>query len=142
MSWVQRSAGAKMIKLVSRCLMAALLLLSVLSLSACPDSPEADKKVQEMAKVPGLDEAVLAKDRTIEAAIVLVWKSDVELVQEQLAVEEVHAGKVRITGIVSRPELKKRAEQIAEDTEGVLDVVSTITVDEKLKDKRINLDEM
>ncbi len=119
----------------------ALLLPGLLSLAGCPDSPEADKKVQEMAKVPGLDEAVLAKDRTIESAIVLVWKSDVELVQEQLAVEEVHAGKVRITGIVSRPELKERAENIAKETEGVVDVVSTITVDEKLKDKRINMDE-
>lgn len=131
-----------MTKLSLRCLTAALLLLAALGLAACPDSPTADKKVQEMAKVPGLDEAVLAKDRTIESAIVLVWKSDVELVQEQLAVEEVHAGKVRITGIVSRPELKKRAESIAEGTEGVVDVVSTITVDEKLKEKRINLDEM
>ncbi|MCC7477476.1 BON domain-containing protein [bacterium] len=119
--------------------------LSLLALAAllggCPDSPEADKKVQEMAKVPGLDEAVLAKDRAIGITILASWESDVELVQEQLAVEEVHAGKVRITGIVSRPELKERAERIAKGTEGVLDVVSTITVDEKLKEKRINMDD-
>lgn len=120
---------------------AALLAAGLLMLAGCPDSPAADKKIQEATKVPGLDEAVLAKDRTIKAAIELVWKSDVELIQEQLAVEEVHAGKVRITGIVSRPELKERAEQIARGTEGVVDVVSTITVDEKLKDKRINPDD-
>lgn len=52
------------------------------------------------------------------------------------------AGKVRITGIVSRTELKDRAESIAKNQEGVIDVVSTITVDEKLKDKRINMDDM
>ncbi len=65
-----------------------------------------------------------------------------ELAQEQLAVEDVRAGKVRITGIVSRPELKQRAESIVKNQEGVSDMVSTITVDEKLKDKRINMDDM
>ena len=70
------------------------------------------------------------------------WESDPELVQEQLAVTDVHAGKVTITGIVSRDELKERAEGIAKNQEGVNDVLSTITVDKELKDKRIDMGEV
>lgn len=110
-------------------------------LNSCP-SPDAEKTVQEAVKVPGLDEAVLAKDKAIKVAILDSWRRDLELTQEQLAVEEVRAGKVRITGIVSRPELKTRAEKIAKEMEGVSDVVSTITVDESLKENRINLNEI
>ena len=124
-------------KLINCILLAAAALL----LYGCP-SPDSQKKVSEAAKVPGLDEAVLAKDRSLQSAIEISWKSDVELMQEQLAVEEVHAGKVRITGIVSREELKTRAENIAKGQEGVVDVISTITVDESLKDKRFSLDDM
>ena len=115
-----------------------LLLATAALLFGCP-SPDSQKKVQEAAKVPGLEEAVIAKDRSLQAAIEMSWKADVELLQEQLAVEEVHAGKVRI---VSREKLKERAEAIARDQEGVVDVISTITVDESLKDKRISLDDM
>jgi osmotically-inducible protein OsmY len=121
---------------------AAVAMLGLLTLAGCPGNPDADKAIQEKANVPGLDEAVLAKDKALKAAIQMSWKSDVELMQEQLAVEDVNAGKVRITGIVSRPELKERAEKIAKNQEGVTDVVSTITVDESLKEKRINLDEI
>ncbi len=109
-------------------------------LSGCPN-PDADKAVQEAVKVPGLDEAVLARDLALEIAIVASWRSDVELTQEQLAVEEVRAGKVRITGIVSREKLKTRAEAIAKGQKGVTDVISTITVDESLQENRINLDD-
>jgi osmotically-inducible protein OsmY len=124
------------------CILASL--AACAALSSCPlvGGSDASHKISEAAKVPGLDEAVLAKDRALEAAILMSWKSDVELMQEQLAVEEVRAGKVRITGIVSRPELKERAENTANAQEGVVDVLSTITVDETLKDKRLNLDEM
>ena len=115
--------------------------LGALVLYGCP-SPDSQKKVQEAVKVPGLEESVKAKDLALEAAIQMSWSSDPELVQEQLAVEEVRAGKVRITGIVSREKLKERAEAIAKNQEGVVDVISTITVDESLKDKRINMDDM
>jgi osmotically-inducible protein OsmY len=113
----------------------------LLLFTGCP-SPDTSKKVEEAAKVPGLDEAVLAKDRAVKAAIQLSWSGDPELAQEQLAVEDVRAGKVRITGIVSRQELKDRAEAIAKNMEGVVDMVSTITVDQSLKEKRINMDDM
>lgn len=121
---------------------AVALVLGVLYITGCPTSPETEKAIQEKAAVPGLNEAVLAKDRTIKAAIQMSWSSDPELMQEQLAVEEVRAGKVRITGIVSREELKTRAEHIARNMEGVSDVVSTITIDESLKENRISLDDM
>jgi osmotically-inducible protein OsmY len=114
---------------------------ALLALSGCPD-PDTEKEIQQQVQVPGLEEAVIAKDRAIKTGIEASWAADLELLQEQLAVEEVRAGKVRITGIVSRPELKERAESIAREYEGVSDVVSTITVDESLKDSRINLDEL
>jgi osmotically-inducible protein OsmY len=122
-------------------LTALMALAGAVLLGGCP-TPDASKKVQEQVKVPGLDEAVIAKDRAIKAAIQISWAGDPELAQEQLAVEDVLAGKVRITGIVSRPELKDRAESIAKNMEGVVDMVSTITVDASLKDKRMNMDEM
>jgi osmotically-inducible protein OsmY len=111
-------------------------------LAGCPGDVDVDKKIQGAVKVPGLEEAVLAKDKSLKGAILMSWSVDPELAQEQLAVEDVRAGKVRITGIVSRPELKERAENIVKQQEGVNDVVSTITVDESLKDKRLNFDEM
>lgn len=126
-----------------RLILTMLLLVLVLAASGCPvpTSPDQEKQIMEQAAVPGLEESLKAKDMALKAAIQISWKSDVELQQEQLAVEEVHHGKVRITGIVSRPELKERAERIAKNQEGVQDVSSTITVDEKLRDKRISLDD-
>lgn len=131
-----------MLRLITLGLLLTALTLGLSLLAGCPGNPDADKTVAEAAEVPGLEQAVIAKDRAIESAITMSWAADVELLQEQLAVEEVRAGKVRITGIVSRPELKDRAESIAKNQEGVVDVVSTITVDETLKDKRINMDEL
>lgn len=125
---------------MQRCFLCVLMLAAVL-LSGCP-SPDADKTVQQAVKIPGLEEAVLAKDLALKAAIQMSWASDVELLQEQLAVEEVRAGKVRITGIVSREKLKKRAEDIAKNQKGVVDVISTIEVDESLQDRRFNLDDI
>jgi osmotically-inducible protein OsmY len=117
------------------------LALAALGLTACPSNPDVDKRVQGAVTVPGLQEAVKAKDEALKAAILMSWKSDPELIQEQLAVTDVHAGKVTITGIVSRDELKERAESIAKEQEGVVDVLSTITVDASLKDKRLTVDE-
>ena len=122
------------------CLIA--LALGLLTLAGCPTNPDVDKAVQGAVKVPGLDQAVLAKDKALKAAILMSWESDPELIQEQLAVSDVHAGKVTITGIVSRDELKQRAEGIAKNQEGVTDVLSTITVDPSLKDKRLDMNEM
>jgi osmotically-inducible protein OsmY len=120
----------------------ALFLAVAALLCGCPTNPDVDKKVQDAVKVPGLEEAVKAKDLALKSAIVMSWEADPELAQEQLAITDVNAGKVTITGIVSRPELKERAENIAKDQEGVNDVLSTITVDETLKDKRIDMGEV
>jgi osmotically-inducible protein OsmY len=116
-----------------------------LTVTSCPGgatNPDTEKKIQEKVAVPGMAEELKATDEAVAAAIKISWAADPELAQEQLAVEDVHNGKVRITGIVSRKELKERAEGIAKHQEHVFDVVSTITVDESLKSKRINLDEM
>jgi len=122
--------------------MYALLVLGVcLALTGCPPNPDNAHRVEGAMKVPGLDEAIKAKDLAIKAAIQLGWSGDPELVQEQLAITDVHAGKVTITGIVSRDELKERAESIAKNQQGVTDVLSTITVDPSLKDKRLTVDE-
>jgi len=122
--------------------MLAACIASLVLITGCPGtSPDTEKKVQSQVQVPGLSEAVIAKDRAIKTAIEASWAADVELTQEQLAVEDVRAGKVRITGVVSRPELKERAEEIAKNMEGVVDVVSTITVNESLKENRINLND-
>src|SRR5689334_463606 len=93
--------------------------LLVLASSGCNlfGGTDTAHKVSEAVKVPGLDEAVLAKDEALKAAIIMTWKQDPELAQEQLAVEDVRAGKVRITGIVSRQKLKDRAEAMAKDQE-------------------------
>jgi len=117
------------------------LTIATLTLAGCPSNPDVDKRVEGAVTVPGLAEAVKAKDEALKAAILMSWKSDPELIQEQLAVTDVHAGKVTITGIVSRDELKERAESIAKNQEGVNDVLSTITVDKSLKDKRLTVDE-
>jgi hypothetical protein len=113
------------------------LVLSALSLAGCPGGPDTDKAIQESVEVPGLDEMVLAKDRAIKSAILLSWNSDPELMQEQLAVEDVRAGKVRITGIVSRSS-SRSAPSRSPAYRGVADVVSTITVDENWEN-RLNL---
>ena len=122
--------------------LASLICMLCLVLAGCPTNPDVDKRIQGAVKVPGLDQAVLAKDKALKAAIVMAWEMDPELIQEQLAVTDVQAGKVTITGIVSREELKTRAEEIAKNQEGVNDVLSTITVDTSLKDKRLDMNEM
>src|SRR3954465_16070997 len=118
-----------------RFLLAMLLCLLALAAAGCPGNPDTDKKIEGAVKVPGLDEAIKAKDLALKAAIQMSWSGDPELVQEQLAITDVHAGNVTITGIVSRQELKERAEGIAKNQEGVHEVLSTITVDTSLKDK-------
>jgi hypothetical protein len=129
--------------MVMRTFLLSLLAAALCALMAsCPANPDVDKKIQSAVKVPGLDQAVKAKDMALKAAIQIGWETDPELIQEQLAITDVLAGKVTITGIVSREELKERAEAIARDQEGVNEVLSTITVDTSLKDKRIDMNEM
>jgi hypothetical protein len=126
-----------MTKLIGMALCAAL----ALCMGGPPSHDLMSGHLEEISErqVPGL-EAVLAKDKAIRRHQVSGPRT--LAVPGALAVEDVRAGKVRITGIVSRQVLKDRAESIAKDMEGVVDVVSTITVDETLKDKRLSLDDM
>ena len=127
-----------------RALLTVLIILTttlvLIPLAGCPTNPDAEKKVQEAVKVPGLDQAILAKDKAIKATLELSYAADVELIQEQIKVKEVKAGLVTLTGVVSRQDLKERAESIAREMEGVSDIVSTIEVDETLQGNRIDFD--
>jgi len=67
--------------------------------------------------------------------------SDVELVQNKLTVECRNA-RVVLSGKVPTEELKKRAGSIAENQEGVKEVLNEIEVDPSLKDQRFSLDDM
>ena len=128
-----------MARLLTGMLVFGVLYLALLA-CGCPRNPDAEKTVAQSAQVPGLEEAIIAKDRAIKSTIEASWMADPELTQEQLAVEEVRAGKVRITGIVSKEKLKERAEKIARNMEGVTDVVSTIAVDESLQEQRFDFE--
>ncbi len=108
---------------------------------SCQLTPESQKSVEEATKVPGLEEALIVKDRAIKTAIVTSIKSDVELLQNDIQVEVSNA-KVILTGSVPTEEMKARAENYAKSTEGVIDVLNKIEVDPKLKEKQFSLDDV
>lgn len=108
---------------------------------SCQLTPESQKSVEEATKLPGLEEALIVKDRAIKTAIVTSIKSDVELLQNDIQVEVSNA-KVILTGSVPTEEMKARAEKYAKSTEGVIDVLNKIEVDPKLKEKQFSLDDV
>lgn len=114
---------------------------AVLSFTSCKLTPESQRAVTEKVQVPGLKEELKARDLAIAAAIAIAWKSDPELAQNKLEVEVVSARAI-IRGRVPTEELKKRAEEIARNTEDVKDVLNEIVVDPKLKDERISLEDI
>lgn len=103
-------------------------------------TPEGQRGVEGGAEVPGLEQALEVKDRTIRIAIVAAIKMDVELVQNEIEVE-VNLGKVILTGKVPTEALKARAEKYARQTEAVQDVLNKIEVDPSLKEKQFSLDD-
>jgi osmotically-inducible protein OsmY len=123
-----------------RLLLVLLALLAVSSLSSCLTA-ESQRAVQEKTQVPGLEQSLIAKDRAIAAAVEISLSSDVELVQNKLTVECRNA-RVVLSGKVPTEELKKRAGSIAENQEGVKEVLNEIEVDPSLKDQRFSLDDM
>lgn len=100
--------------------------------STCGVTPTQQKVVQSSAPVPGLKEALIAKDRAIEAAIITALRSDPILAQFKLGVE-VHRGRVILTGVVAREKMKEKAEELARATEGVKEVLNQIEVDQSLE---------
>jgi len=118
----------------------SLIVLVVVQAGACQLTPEGARDVQESAQLPGMEEALVVKDRTIQTAITASIKMDVELIQCPVEVEVLNA-KVVLTGTVWSEELKARAEKYAKETQGVQDVLNKIEVDPKLKDKSFSLDD-
>jgi len=116
-------------------------ILPAMAVSSCKMSPEAQRKVAEKTEVPGLEEALIAKDRAIAAAIQISLRSDPELAQNKFEIEVMN-GKVILRGKVPTEELKMRAEKIARSTEGVKDVLNEIEVDPSLKEQRLFLEDL
>ncbi len=114
-------------------------LAAAFTLASCLTA-ESQRAVQEKVEVPGLEQSLIAKDRAIAAAVAISLKSDVELMQNQLEVECRNA-RVILRGTVPTEELKKRAGRIAENQEGVKEVLNEIEVDPSLKDQRLSLDD-
>ena len=100
--------------------------------STCGVTPTQQKVVQSSAPVPGLKEALIAKDRAIQAAIITALRADPILAQFKLKVE-VHRGRVILSGVVAREKMKEKAEELARATEGVKEVLNQIEVDESLE---------
>jgi osmotically-inducible protein OsmY len=118
----------------------SIVLLAVVQAGACQLTPEGARGVQESAQLPGMEEALVVKDRAIQTAITMSIKADVELLQCKVEVKVVNA-KVVLSGKVWSDELKARAERYAKETEGVQEVLNKIEVDPKLKDKSFSLDD-
>jgi len=115
-------------------------IILALFFGSCKLTPESQRAVTKKAEVPGFEEALIAKDRAIASSIAISWKMDPELAQNKLEVEVMN-GRAIIRGKVPTEELKKRAESIAKNTEGVKDVLNQIEVDPSLKENRISLDD-
>ena len=120
--------------------MSLFVLACLLFPSSCKLTPERQRAVTKKAEVPGFEEALIAKDRAIASSIAISWKMDPELAQNKLEVEVMN-GRAIIRGKVPTEELKKKAETIARNTEGVKDVLNEIEVDPSLKENRILLDD-
>ena len=124
-----------------RLLLLALAALAVLTPSSCLLTAESQRAVQQKAEVPGMEQALIAKDRAIAAAVTMSLHMDVELAQNQLEVE-VRSARVILRGKVPSEELKKRAGELAKAQESVQEVLNEIEVDPSLKDKRLSLDDL
>ncbi len=117
------------------------LLFAITLAIGCKLTPESERKVTEKVEVPGFEESLKARDRAIAAAIAISWRSDPELAQNKLEVEVMN-GRAIIRGKVPSEKLKRRAEDIARNTEDVKDVLNEIEVDTSLAEQRFSLDDI
>jgi osmotically-inducible protein OsmY len=105
-------------------------------------TPESQREVGRHARVPGLAESLVAKDRAIKAAILMSWHADVEIQQNMSHLDaDVQNGKVILTGTVPDEKMRKRCEDYARAEKGVVDVLNKIEVDPNLKDQQFSLDD-
>lgn len=109
-----------------------LLLMGVISilLTGCPKS--VDERIREQTRVPGLTEGVQARDRALEVAVEQNIKSDIELrwyTQTYGITVEVSHTVATVQMTVRNEELKDRALELAEGTDGISEVEDNIEVD-------------
>lgn len=121
-------------------LLAPLLAIIFAGSIACKLTPESQRTVEEKVNVPGMDEALIARDRAIAAAVTIALHADPEIAQNRLSVECRNA-KVILKGTVPTQKIKDRAEKLARAQESVRDVLNEIKVDPSLIDKRFFLDD-
>lgn len=123
---------------------ASLLLLALALLTAlfaCPKlTPESQRTVEEKVAVPGMEEALIARDRAIATAVTVALHADPEIAQNEITVE-CRSAKVVLKGTVPTKEIKERAEKLARAQEDVRDVLNELKVDPTLIDKRFFLDD-
>lgn len=124
-----------------RLLLLGLAVLAAFALPSCLLTAESQRAVEEKTQVPGMEQALIAKDRAIAAAVEISLTADVELAQNRLEVE-VRSGRVILRGKVPSEELKKRAGELAKAQESVQEVLNEIEVDPSLKDQRLSLDDL
>jgi len=94
-----------------------------------------DESVRENVRVPGLQEGVQAKDKSLETAVESNIMSDLELrwfVQTYGITVEVSHTVATVYMKVKTDELHDRAIALAAGTEGVSDVIDNIDVDATL----------
>ena len=124
------------------CVSLLLLMLALCAaLSACPKlTPESQRTVEEKVAVPGMEEALIARDRAIATAVTVALHADPEIAQNEITVE-CRSAKVVLKGTVPTKEIKDRAEKLARAQEDVKDVLNELKVDPSLVDKRFFLDD-
>jgi osmotically-inducible protein OsmY len=125
---------------IMRILLVALAVAAVMLPAACKLTTESQRTVEEKVAVPGMQEALKARDMAIAAAVSVSLSADPEIAQNKLTVE-CRDAKVILKGVVPSQELKDRAEKLARAQEDVRDVLNEITVDTSLADQRFSLDD-
>jgi hypothetical protein len=129
---------------LNKVIRASLMLLALVLLAtlfACPKfTPESQRTVEEKVSVPGMEEALIARDRAIATAVTVSLHADPEIAQNEITVE-CRSAKVVLKGSVPTQEIKDRAEKLARAQEDVRDVLNELKVDPTLIDKRFFLDD-
>ncbi len=129
-----------MLRITVRVIFIMLALAVALAPTACKLTPESQRTVEEKVTVPGMEEALIARDRAIATAVTVALHADPEIAQNKLTVECRNA-KVILKGVVPTQKIKDRAEKLARAQESVKDVLNELKVDPSLVDKRFFLED-
>jgi osmotically-inducible protein OsmY len=120
---------------ISRIIFLLLLPCVALLITACPKS--VDERIRENVRVPGLEEGVQARDRSLETAVLGNINSDIELrwYLETYGYEvNVSHTVATVTMKVKTQDQHDRAIELAKSTQGITDVTDNIEIDPNLDD--------